>query len=155
MHPEFRAFVESLHPQFERLLAMPPVRFTELPKHLPNRAIYLFSEAETHLYVGRTNNLRKRLQNHCRDTAGHNQATFAFRIAREVTGQIKATYTARGSRSDLENDEAFRPQFLIAKQRLQRMDIRYVEEADAVRQALLEIYVATVLKTRYNDFDNH
>lgn len=35
------------------------------------------------------------------------------------------------------------------------MDIRYVEEIDPVKQTLLEVYVATVLDTRYNDFENH
>ena len=35
------------------------------------------------------------------------------------------------------------------------MDIRFVEETDAVRQALLEIYVALALETTFNDFDNH
>jgi hypothetical protein len=34
-------------------------------------------------------------------------------------------------------------------------DIRFVEEPDLVRQALLEIYVATALSTPYNDFENH
>jgi hypothetical protein len=32
------------------------------------------------------------------------------------------------------------------------MDVRYVEETDPQRQALLEIYVAVVLETPYNDF---
>jgi hypothetical protein len=31
----------------------------------------------------------------------------------------------------------------------------YGEEADALRQALLEIYVSIILKTPYNDFDTH
>jgi hypothetical protein len=35
------------------------------------------------------------------------------------------------------------------------MDYRYVEEADPVRQCLLEVYCAAVLATPYNDFDNH
>jgi len=35
------------------------------------------------------------------------------------------------------------------------MDVRYVEETDPLRQALLEIYVSIVLKTPYNDFDTH
>jgi hypothetical protein len=35
------------------------------------------------------------------------------------------------------------------------MDIRYVEEEKPVNQALLEIYVAVVLDTCYNDFENH
>jgi hypothetical protein len=35
------------------------------------------------------------------------------------------------------------------------MDVRYVEVTDALRQALLEIYVAIALQTSYNDFDTH
>jgi len=35
------------------------------------------------------------------------------------------------------------------------MDLRYVEESDPVRQTLLEVYIAVVLKTPYNDFNNH
>ncbi len=35
------------------------------------------------------------------------------------------------------------------------MDIRYVEETDPIKQALLEIYTATALRTPYNDFENH
>jgi hypothetical protein len=35
------------------------------------------------------------------------------------------------------------------------MDIRFIEESDPVRQALLEIYVASALQTPFNDFDNH
>ncbi len=35
------------------------------------------------------------------------------------------------------------------------MQVRYVEERDPLRQALLEIYVALVLKTPYNDFNTH
>jgi hypothetical protein len=35
------------------------------------------------------------------------------------------------------------------------MDLRFVEESDPTRQALLEIYAATILKTPYNDFENH
>jgi hypothetical protein len=35
------------------------------------------------------------------------------------------------------------------------MDVRYVEETDPLRQALLEIYVSIILKTPYNDFDTH
>ena len=35
------------------------------------------------------------------------------------------------------------------------MDVRFVAEADPIRQALLEMYVALEMKTKYNDFDNH
>jgi hypothetical protein len=35
------------------------------------------------------------------------------------------------------------------------MKLRYVEEPDPLRQALLEIYAATLLKTEFNDFETH
>jgi len=35
------------------------------------------------------------------------------------------------------------------------MDLRFVEEPDPLRQALLEIYGAVVLETKYNEFDTH
>jgi hypothetical protein len=35
------------------------------------------------------------------------------------------------------------------------MDLRYVEETDPTRQALLESYAAVVLRTLYDDFDTH
>ena len=57
--------------------------------------IYLFSQDGCPLYVGRTNNLRKRLQHHTRNN--HNQATFAFLLARHETGNLKASYQPNGS----------------------------------------------------------
>lgn len=155
MDPVFRDVVEQLHGKFERLLACPPQRFGALSRPLPNRAIYLFSESATHLYVGRTNDLPGRLGNHCRPTARDNQATFAFLMARRDTGFEKATYTKEGSRAWLQQHPEFATAFDAAKRRVRAMDIRFIEEPDPIRQALLEIYVATVLKTPYNDFENH
>lgn len=50
--------------------------------------------------------------------------------------------------------EALEPKFQ-KKRRVADMEIRYVEEADPVKQALLEIYAATSFGTPYNDFENH
>jgi hypothetical protein len=155
MDARFRSLVESLEPQYQKLVSMPPVRFGALPQSIPERGIYLFSEGASHLYVGRTNGIRKRLQNHCRLSGTHFSATFAFRIARLETGRVKATYAPTGSRSELVVDPVFGPAFEAAKRRVNVMDIRFVEERDPVRQALLEIYVAQVLETPFNDFDNH
>ena len=35
------------------------------------------------------------------------------------------------------------------------MQIRFVDEPDPIRQALLEIYVTISLEAPYNDFDTH
>lgn len=136
-------------------MTMKPVSVVTLPKELPLSGVYLFSEGEKHLYVGRTNTIRKRLQNHCRPSSGHNSATFAFRLARELTGLNQATYTAKGSRSALENDLVFGPVFIKQKQRVRNMQVRFVAEPEPMRQALLEMYVAVSLGTPHNDFDNH
>jgi hypothetical protein len=155
MHATFAALANDLDPKFQELVAMSPVRYNKLPKVLPTRAIYLFSENGKHLYVGRTNGLRRRLRGHCIPSATHFTATFAFRIAREATRMHRASYTKVGSRAALVEHDLFGPQFIAAKRRIPLMELRYVEETDPVRQALLEIYTAVVLKTPYNDFDNH
>ena len=155
MNEQFASLMSSLQPKFAELLAMPPVKYGNLPKQLPKRAIYLFSEGDDHLYVGRTNNLRNRLRGHCAPSSSHFSAVFAFRLARETTGVLKATYKPEGSRANLAEDPVFKPVFTAARLRISQMDLRFVEVPEPVRQALLEIYVATALETRYNDFENH
>jgi hypothetical protein len=155
MNETFREHVESLHPSFERLMAMPPVKVCTLPKSMPTRGIYLFSEGAKHLYVGRTNRLRKRLKEHCRKSSSHNSAPFAFLLARETCGKLTASYQPNGSRAQLEKDETFGPAFIAAKSRISNMEVRYVEESDPLRQALLEMYVAIALETQHNSFENH
>lgn len=134
---------------------MAPARMDRIPRGVPQRGIYLLTEGGVDLYVGRSNSMPKRLRNHARPGGTHNQATFAFLLAREQTGLTKATYSPTGSRSELERDPIFRPAFTDAKARVACMHVRCVEETDPVRQALLEMYVALALRTRYNDFDNH
>jgi hypothetical protein len=156
MDEHFRKLIESLEPKFKKLISMKSVKYKALPRPLTTKfAVYLFSEDNSHLYVGRTKNLRQRLQGHCTPSSTHFSASFAFRIARQETGRLKATYTAKGSRQNLVIDPVFGQAFETAKKRVSSMDIRYVEEVDQTNQALLEIYAATVLKTPYNDFDTH
>jgi hypothetical protein len=151
----FAALVESLEPTFQRLMQMAPVNAERLPRVMPKQGIYLFSDDGTHLYVGRSDNIRRRIALHCRIGSQHNQATFAFRMARSETGRTQAAYTSSGSRSQMAKDAVFGPVFTASKARIRILDLRFVEEVDPTRQALLELYVATVLETPYNDFANH
>ena len=155
MNEQFRQHIESLHPSFEVLLSSAPFQFASLPKSLPKAGVYLFSDGEQHLYVGRTNSIRKRLQQHCRPGSSHNSAPFAFRLARETRKVPKATYKIQGSRAHLLQAPDFALAFTDAKARLRAMNIRVVEECNPLRQALLEMYVAVALAATYNDFDNH
>jgi len=151
MNVIFEQHVEALHAKYEALVGMEPVTLAHLSKTIPTSGIYLFSEGDQHLYVGRSKRLRDRLRYHC-SSAG--DAPFAFKLAREATGK-KATYSKIGSRKELLTDPEFALAFQAAKDRIRRMNIRFVEEPDANRQALLEIYATIALSAPYNDFDTH
>ena len=114
------------------------------------------SEGGRHLYVGRSNNIRRRIGRHRRPSATHRMAAFAFRLAREATGNIRASYKkGDASRLGLMQNSEFTGAFDSAKARIRAMSLRFVEEVDPVRQTLLESYIAVVLNTPYNDFDTH
>jgi len=153
MNIHFQQAVDSLHPKYEALMSMVPVHLDALPRRMPKRGVYLLSEQDRHLYAGRSNCLRTRLRNHVRDS--HHTATLAFLMARIHTTKIQPSYRPHGSRADLLCEPEFRAAFDAARDRMRVMDIRYVEEADPVRQALLEIYVALASAAKYNSFDNH
>jgi len=133
---------------------MEPVKLTALPKKLPTRCVYLFSEGDQHLYVGRTNHFRNRMRQHSIPAAQHNQAVFAFRLARVATGRTEVAYSTKGGRVALAAEPLFAAAFTDAKDRIRNMDLRFVEEDEPLPQALLEIYVAVALKTPHNSFEN-
>src|SRR5208337_3196075 len=121
----------------------------------PSRTVYLFTENDQHLYVGRTNHFRNRMRQHSTPAAQHNQAVFAFRLARKQTGCTLVAYSSEGGRVALSKDPDSAQAFTAAKARIREMDLRFVEETDPLRQALLEIYVAVALNTPHNDFKTH
>ena len=152
MNERFRQDVEHLHEKFEALMQMEPVRLAGLPRKLPQSGIYLFSEGQLHLYVGRSKRIRQRLRYH---SGSAKDAPFAFKLARELTGNTKAAYSTKGSRNQLLSDDKFLAAFQTSKHRIRQMDIMFVEEADSNRQALVEIYATICPAAPYNDFDTH
>jgi hypothetical protein len=74
MNPQFAAVVDRLHPSFETLLAMLACKPLALRGPVPTAGIYLLSEGNAHLYVGRSTRLKERLRNHCRTGASHKMA---------------------------------------------------------------------------------
>ena len=153
VHQRFAALVDQLEVKCQELLAMPPVAAEDVPRDTPRGGIYLFSEGDEHLYAGRTKGpIRVRIRQQF--GANANAASFPWLIAREFTGR-KATYKKNGSRSDLLADAKFCTAYENARNRIRKMHVRYVQEPESLRQALLEIYVAVVTEARYNDFDTH
>jgi len=156
MDGKFRDLVEMLHPSFTKLIEQNPVSDGRLPKPMPTSGIYLFSEGDKHLYIGRSRSLRRRFGLHTRPSSGTNSASFAYLLARETFGVEKPSYKNDAtSRSALSVNSEFAEVFSAAKKRIRQMDYRCVEESDDTRQALLEIYCSVVLATPYNDFKTH
>ena len=156
MHARFLAVISTLDQKLAELLACEPLKFGQLPLDMPTAGVYLFCENDHFLYVGRSNRLRARYFLHCRQGSKQNQASFAYRLAREILGINRASYKAGpSSRAGLAATDTFVEVFTAAKSRIRDMEYRYVEEVDQTRQALLEAYCAIVLETPYNDFDTH
>jgi predicted GIY-YIG superfamily endonuclease len=114
----FSELIQSVEPKYRTLTGMPAVKYTALPRELPARGVYLFSEGPAHLYVGRTNRLCERLRGHCTPSGSHFTATFAFRIARRTTGRMAASYSQAGSRANLLKNAEFAAAFVDAKRRI-------------------------------------
>ena len=147
--------MDGLAPKCQRLLRMKPVVAAALRGGTPTGGVYLFSEGNTHLYAGRT---KRAIGVRIRNQFGRNvsAASFPSLIAREVTGRRRAAYTrGAGTRAELLADPEFGAALDNARTRISAMLVRYVQEVDPLRQALLEIYVAVVTNARYNDFDTH
>ena len=130
---------------------------------LPERGIYVFYESGKPIYVGRTNRMRKRIQEHGSPNATK-AATFAYLVAKkdlEDIGTAPAVQSGKPS-SRITNADVKKHPCVIsaARQRIGEMKFRVVEITDPIEQTLFEVYAALVLGTTraqggYNDFENH
>ena len=119
------------------------------------RGIYVFLEKDKPIYVGRSNDIKKRLARHCQPSSGHNKASFAFNLAKEIY-EHKYGFTQNKSREILSSNSAFRELFNEQKKRVSEMKLKLVEINDPIIQTIFEVYAAIELKTlKYNNFDTH
>jgi hypothetical protein len=153
MSKSFDDYILRIRAHTQSLLASPSYKIVDgLPRGIPMKGVYLFSNGSKHLYVGRSDNIRRRMGLHSRPSSAQNQATFAFKMARKKLGMNAATYKPKGSRSDLVSNPRFLMAFQAAKEEIRQMEVRFVAEADPIVQSLLEIYVSIDLRTSYNEF---
>lgn len=155
MSPKLKQKIEAIERVVASIPSLPRYNRGRLPAEAAGPGIYILSEGAEIQYVGRSKSIRKRVQQHSRPSSGHNSAPFAFRLAKVALKLGRATYTKKGSRTEVEKTPAFRLAFSSAKNRIRAMDVRFVREDDAVTQAIMEICIAVELKALHNDFDNH
>lgn len=153
MNHKFKNLIDPLPKKYDELSAMTPCTADSVPSDAPKGGVYLFSEDGMKLYVGRTKRkIGTRIKDHF---SKGDDCPLAWHLAREETGRKKATYKPKGSRKDLLKQSEFVEAYKKTKERIKKMEVRYVSEPDPLRQALLEIYVAIVSGAKFNDFDTH
>ena len=138
---------------FEEFLSC-PLRSRNQLSNAPQKGVYTFYEGGKALYVGRSDNLKTRVQQHGRPSSDHNTASFAFNLAKEAMHK-QGIDTANTPRIKLKQEPVFKKPFVEAKERVARMKIRFVEIDDPIKQTLFEVYAAMKLQTPYNDFRTH
>src|SRR5581483_3307824 len=135
MNDSFARYINELPEKFEALTAMKPVSPDSLPRNMPKAGIYLLSENGSYLYVGNSRRLRARLTGHCHPSSKHSHASLAFILAR-----TRLPHLPRSTRSKFMSNPDFRAVFDAQKDRIRRMEVRFIGEADPNMRALLEIY---------------
>ena len=121
---------------------------------IPEKGIYVFYENGRPIYVGRSNRLKDRIQEHGRPGSKNNSAPFAFNIAKSKAKRLGINIDK--ARSKLEKVPEFKEEFKKAKGRVARMHVRVLEVENQITQHVFEVYAAFHLETtKYNYFGTH
>lgn len=148
----FKDFMEKF--QQSELLKISDLGKGALPT---NGGIYVFYEnVDKAIYVGRTKNIRQRIQMHTRNSSDHYSASFTFNLAK-MQYRLFVPEEKKLTRNDLMNDLAFIPIFNEQKFRVKNMHIKFFVEEHDILQTMLEPYFAFKLKTypEFNTFETH
>ena len=150
----FGAAVDQMPKLLAALCASPKHRVADHPAVPNTPGIYLFSDDTGPVYVGQSRKLRNRLRQHVGVTHGHNQASFAFNIAKRDA--LKAGIDVKRFRARLESDPEFVPHFDASRRAVAEMDVQFIELEDPIERTLFEVYAALALNTvEFNSFETH
>ena len=152
MKDKFDEMIDKL-PDLLKQLENSPSKNRDILGTLPQKGIYVFYENECPIYVGRSNRIKERLQEHSRPSSTHTSATFAFNLAKEAAIK-KGIDVNNKSRVNLERDSAFSNLYTEAKERVSKMSIKVIKIDDPIIQTVFEVYASIKLKT-FNEFDTH
>lgn len=122
---------------------------------LPNYAgIYVFYQNDKPIYVGRANNIRKRIQSHTRKSSGSESASFAFNLAKKDYAKMREITEKR---KELMEIEEFIEIFRTHKLNLTDVEFRCISIENDILQTMFEPYLAFKLGTYpvNNTFENH
>lgn len=153
--PRFADVAAQLPHLLQQLLACPPHFAGARPRVPRVSGVYLFSEDGRPRYVGRTRDCGRRLGDHTRPSSRENSAPFAFNLVRRELKE--AAQDSVGTRREIAAQGAFSVKFAEAKERIRRMEFRFVEIRDPAISTIFEVYASLALGTEgdYNLFETH
>ena len=136
------------------LLKLSDLKKGELPQ---KGGIYVFFENGKPIYVGRTKNIRTRVQSHKRTSSTKDSASFTFNLAKMNFEGLLNLSKIEKERNKLMANLAFKIVFDKQKERVKDMDLKYIIEEHDILQTMLEPYLAYKLGTypEYNKFETH
>jgi hypothetical protein len=133
--------------------AIPSTIATRKPEVPSIGGIYVFYENDIPLYVGRTNNIKRRIRIHrSSDAMG---SSFAYKLALEDAKHAGLDLSSSKNKAHRMAMPEFRSLFNNARTRVGEMSVKWVPIENSITQAIFEMYVHLELDTKYNDFDNH
>ena len=146
----FESHIRRMPALFDQLWACDPVPLNPHAGWRGLKAVYALFEGEKACHVGRTRNLERRIRGHMANS--HYSASFAFAQTRIVLG-VTASYRAGESRAALLERTDFRAEFDRQRDRIRRMQLRFVQITDPIEQHLFELYAALELGTPLTEFE--
>jgi len=153
---DFRRITKKLSGLLKQLEGSMPIDFTkDSSKILSNRGVYAFFSKDAPIYVGRANRtFRQRFRQHVGRSSQHNQASFAFKMAK-IEVMRKGIDSRNMTRKELSKIPEFKVLLSRCKERIKTMKFRVVKIEDSKTQYLFEAFAAMEWNTKYNDFDTH
>ena len=136
---------------YEEFIKSDFIKKDKLPKY---RGVYVFYEGGKPIYVGRSNNIRNRIQWHTRESSGSESASFAFNLAKLEYGNQSEI---KKQRKVLMQIEEFLEIFRKHKLNLKNLEFKCISVENDILQTMFEPYLAYKLKTYpvNNTFENH
>jgi predicted GIY-YIG superfamily endonuclease len=155
VNERFKKLTDRMPSLLQSLLKQPPVTIDDIGiTEVPQKGVYVFFESDKPIYVGRSNRMKKRLKEHSQISSDHYSATLAFKIAKQEYFKPQKE-EKRQTNDQLMKNKHFRGKFEVAKSRIAKTRIRFIEIEEQAEQYMFEFYAQLALETKYNDFSTH
>ncbi len=125
----FEQIVKGMPLLIQELINQPMLKKDEIRTgqgFVPQKGIYVLFDNNKPIYVGRSNNIKRRLNEHSNEGSDRYSATFAFKLAIKEYEKKYMKSTKGIRRQDLEKDHEFVVEFRKARSSVAGMGIKAI-----------------------------